>query len=154
MKVKVAQSCLTLCDPMHCSLPDSSFYGILQARILEWVAYPFSRGSSQPRNWTRVSCIAGGFFTSWVTRKAHQATLSTGFSNQEYWNGLPLPPPGESSRPRDRTHISYVSCTGRQVLYHKRHLGSPFIHPGYTDLLLQKNSVWYSLTIPQPIATC
>ena len=43
--------------------------GILQARILEWVAYPFSRGSSWPRNWTRVSCIAGGFFTVWVTRE-------------------------------------------------------------------------------------
>ena len=39
-------------------------------RILEWVAYPFCRGSSQPRNWNRVSCIAGGFFTSWATREA------------------------------------------------------------------------------------
>ena len=45
-------------------------HGILQARILEWVAFPFSRGSSRPRNWTRVSCIAGGFFTSWATREA------------------------------------------------------------------------------------
>ena len=50
VKVKVAQSCLTLCDPMDCSLPDSSFYGILQARILEQVVFPFSRGSSQPRS--------------------------------------------------------------------------------------------------------
>ena len=54
VKVKVTQSCLTLCNPVD--------YGILQARILEWVAYPFSRGSSQPRNQTWVSCIAGGFF--------------------------------------------------------------------------------------------
>ena len=45
MKVKVAQSCLTLCDPM-----DYTVHGILQARILEWVAFPFSRGSSQPRD--------------------------------------------------------------------------------------------------------
>ena len=44
-------------------------YGILQGRILEWVAFPFSRGSSQPRDWTQVSCIAGGFFTSWATGK-------------------------------------------------------------------------------------
>ena len=59
LKVKVAQSCLTLCDPM-----DYAVRGILQARILEWVAFPFARGSSQPRDRTQVSHIAGGFFTS------------------------------------------------------------------------------------------
>ena len=63
----VAQFCLTLCDPMDCSPPGSSLHGILQARILEWVAISFSRGSSQPRDWTCVSCIAGRFFTIWVT---------------------------------------------------------------------------------------
>ena len=56
-KIRDAQSCPTLCDPMDCSPPDSSVHGILQARILEWVAISFSRGSSQPRDWTRVSCI-------------------------------------------------------------------------------------------------
>ena len=61
---EVAQSCLTLCDPMDCSLPCSSVRGILQARILEWVAISFSRRSSQPRDETRVSCIAGIFFSS------------------------------------------------------------------------------------------
>ena len=60
--MKVAQSRPTLWDPT-----DYRVHGILHARILEWVANPFSRGSSQPRNWTRVSCIAGGFFTSWAT---------------------------------------------------------------------------------------
>ena len=59
MKVKVTQSCLTLCDPM-----DYTVHGILQVRILEWVAFPFCRGSSQPRDRTQVSHIAGGFFTS------------------------------------------------------------------------------------------
>ena len=49
--VLVAQSCLTLCDPMNCSPPGSSVHGIIQARILEWGAIPFSRGSSQPRDW-------------------------------------------------------------------------------------------------------
>ena len=53
------------CDPM-----DYTVYGILQARILEWVAFPFSSGSSQPRDQTRISCIAGGFFTNWATREA------------------------------------------------------------------------------------
>ena len=52
------------------SLPRFSVYGLLQARILEWVALPFSRGSSQPRVWTQVSCIAGEFFTIWGTREA------------------------------------------------------------------------------------
>ena len=55
-------------DPIDCSLPGSSVYGILQVRILEWVAIPFSRGCSQPRDWTQVSCTAGRFFTIWATR--------------------------------------------------------------------------------------
>ena len=61
---KVAQSCPTLGDPMDCSPPGSSVLGILQARILEWVAMPSSSGSSRPRDGTWVSCIAGGFFTT------------------------------------------------------------------------------------------
>ena len=69
-KVKVTQSCLTLCDPMDYSLPSSSIHGILQARVLEWVAISFSRGSSWPGDWTQVSCTAGRFFTNWVTREA------------------------------------------------------------------------------------
>ena len=106
----VTQSCLTLGDPMDCTLPGSSVHGdspgkntgvdslfLLQGIfpnqgsnpdlprcrqilyllshqrspvILEWVAYPFSRGTSQPRNWTGVSCIVGRFFSSWATREA------------------------------------------------------------------------------------
>ena len=62
--------------------------------------------------------------TPW-TVALQEAPLPTGFSRQEYWSGLPCPPPGESSRPRDRICVSYVSCIGRQVLYHKCHLGSP-----------------------------
>ena len=58
---EVAQSCLTLCDPMDCSLPSSSVHGVLLARILEWVAISFSRGSSRPRDQTRVFCTAGRF---------------------------------------------------------------------------------------------
>ena len=66
--VIITQSCLTVCNPMDYSLPGSYVHGILQARILEWVAIPFSRGSSQPRDQTQVSCIAGRFFTVWATR--------------------------------------------------------------------------------------
>ena len=88
VKVKVAQSCLTLCDPM-----DYIVHELLQARILEWIAFPFSRGSSQPRDRTQVSLFAGRFFTSWVPREA-----------QEYWNEQPitfpvdLPNPGITPR--------------------------------------------------------
>ena len=65
MKAKVALLFPTLCDLM-----DYRVHGILQARILEWVAFPFSRGSSQPRNQTGISCIAGRFFTNWAIREA------------------------------------------------------------------------------------
>ena len=66
----LSQLCLTLCDPTDCSPPGSSVHGILRARILEWVAMPSARGSSQPRDRTQVSYIAGGFFTIWATREA------------------------------------------------------------------------------------
>ena len=59
---EVAQSCPTLCDPMDCSPPGSLVHGIFQAWILEWVAISFSRGSSQPRDWTQVSRIVGRRF--------------------------------------------------------------------------------------------
>ena len=86
----VTQSCLTLWNPMNCSPPGSSVYWIFQARILEWVAMPSSRGSSLPRDWI---------------------------------------------------HISYISCIGKWVLYHWRHLGSPVIVIAviYKDLLSSKH---------------
>ena len=75
--MKLAQSCPTFCDPMDCSIRCSSIHGILQARILEWVAISFSRRSSQPRDRTRVSPTAGRCFTIWATREAQvkQITL-------------------------------------------------------------------------------
>ena len=81
------------------SLPGSSVHGILQARILEWVAVPFSRGSSQPRDQTQVSCIASGFFTVWATREA-----------QEYQKGyVAYPFSNWSSRPRKWIRVSYIA---------------------------------------------
>ena len=100
MNVKVAQSCPNLWDHM-----DYTVQGILQARILEWVAFPFSRRSSQPRNWTSVSCIAGRFFTNWDIREAPSRILewvampsSRGFSQPRspavQIDSLPFEPPG------------------------------------------------------------
>ena len=81
LKVKFTQSCLTLCNPM-----DYTVHGILQARILEWVAVPFSKGSSQPRDRTRVSHIADGFFASWATREAHVCVyVYSKISTRECW---------------------------------------------------------------------
>ena len=73
----VIQPCLTLCDPMDCSLLGSSVHGILQARILEWVAIPFPTGSSWPRDQIWVSCIAGRFFTVWTTREILKLVINT-----------------------------------------------------------------------------
>ena len=75
MKVKVTQLCPTLCHSM-----DYTAHGILQARMLDWVAFPFTRGSSQPRDQTQVSRIAGGFFTSFFT-------FFTTREAQAYWSG-------------------------------------------------------------------
>ena len=66
----VAQSCPILCDPVDCSPPGCSVPGILQARILEWAAISFSRGSSQPRDWTLISFPTGRFLTIWATGKS------------------------------------------------------------------------------------
>ena len=87
-KMLVTQSCPTLCHSLDCSLPGSSVHGILQARILEWVAMPFSRGSSRPRNWTQVSCTVGRFLTIWDTRET-LTTVMRRLQNTS-WNSLPV----------------------------------------------------------------
>ena len=90
VKMLVGQSCLTPSNPMECRPPGSSIHGIPQARMLQWVAISFSMGSTWPRDWTWVSCIAGGFFTAclshhlefnsssvvWVYTLNQNATLS------------------------------------------------------------------------------
>ena len=86
--VLVAQLYPTLCDPMDCSPPGSSVHGILQARILEWIAIPFSRGSSWPYDQTWVYCVASRFFTIWATRKTW---ILTGCPTNltQFWHYLP-----------------------------------------------------------------
>ena len=87
MLSEVAQSCPTLCNPMDCSLPGFSVYGIFQARILEWVAISFSRRSSQPRDWTRVSRIVGRCFTLWALKLTKWILLS---KLMQDWNLISL----------------------------------------------------------------
>ena len=84
----VAQLCLTLCKPTDCSPPDSSVQGILQPRILEWVAISFSRGSSRPRDQTQVSCIVGRFLLSDLLESPRNR--SSGGSLLQSWRGVPF----------------------------------------------------------------
>ena len=72
---EVTRSCLTLCNPMDCSLPGSSVHGIFQARVLEWVAISFSWGSSWPKDRTQVSRIVDRCFTIWATREVHRLEI-------------------------------------------------------------------------------
>ena len=93
---KSPQSCPTLCDPMDGSPPGSPVPGILQARTLEWVAISFSHAwkwKVKVKSLSRVRLLA----TPWTA--AHQAPPSMGFSRQEYWGGLPFPPPGDIPNP-------------------------------------------------------
>ena len=132
MHAKLLQSCPTLCDPMDCSPPGSSLHGILQARILEWVAMRTSRDLPNPGiepTSLKSPALTGGFFTTSITWEAPiwnsvcmlshfscvqlfvtpwtvacQAPLSMGFSRQKFWSGLPFPLTW-------RHHISYEMIT-------------------------------------------
>ena len=116
--VLVAQSCLTLCDPTGCSPPGFSVHGILQARILKWIAIPFSRGTSQPRNRNLVSCMAGRFFTVWATGKSS-------LSCSCYLKAIP------GSYHQLLAHpMSWVAAVGKGVLHGQRRSFSvsPLLH--------------------------
>ena len=93
-EVKVAQWCPTLCDSTNYAVHE-----IFHARILKWVAFPFTRGSSQPRDRTQVSHTEGGFFTSWATRKSPRIVE---------WVAFPFS--RGSSQPRDRTQVSCIAA--------------------------------------------
>ena len=84
MRAKSLQSCPTLSTPVDCSLPGSSVHRIIQVRIPECVAIPFSRGSSWPRDWTQVSHIAGRFFTNWAIREYEY--LLQGYKPKSHWS--------------------------------------------------------------------
>ena len=73
--VSHSQLCPTLCNLLDCSLPGSSVHGILQAKILEWIAIPFSKESSSPRDRVQISCIPGRFLTIWATREAQSKNI-------------------------------------------------------------------------------
>ena len=120
LKAKAAQSCQTLCDPV-----DYTVHGSLQARILEWVAVPFSRGSSQPRDWTQVSHIVGGFFTSWTIRWLIQRILE--------WVAYPF-----------SSGSSWGLLHHRQILYQVAQLQYPLQYSGLEKFHGQRSLAGYS----------
>ena len=97
--MKFPQSCPTLCDPVDCNLLGFSIHGILQARILEWIAISFSRGSSWPRDQTPVSCIGGRRFNLWATRGAYSPWNSPGQNTMGSLSLLQRIFPTEGSNP-------------------------------------------------------
>ena len=102
-KVNITQSCLTLCDPMDCTV-----HGILQVRILEWLAFPFSRGSSYPRDRMQVSCIAGRFFTILTIQILYRiAGYHQGSPRILEWVAYPFS--SRSSWPRNQTRVSCIA---------------------------------------------
>ena len=128
---KSLQSCLTLCDPMDCSLPGFSVHGILQARTLEWVAISFSNAwkwKVKVKSLSRVRLLA----TPWTA--AYQAPPPMEFSRQEYWWGLPLPSLKLCATQRDVQMGAAVSSTLSRG--HRRTpstQGSPFPLPGWRE---------------------
>ena len=127
---EVSQSCLTLCDPMDCSLPGFSVQGIFQAWVLEWIAIFFSWGSSRPRDRTQVSCIAGRCLTLWATRETPEPVQLSSIPS------LQISTTGEDwlvtgwemgSRPKLHPILSYLPPT----------LQGPF-HSSYKALTLWK----------------
>ena len=107
VKVLVAQLCLTPCNPMDYSPPGSSVHGIIQVRILDWAAIPFSRRSSQPTDRTWVSWIAGRFFIIWATREARKLFKAKGDRSVTYRHSPEL---------REVSFLWQLSTSGEQEL--------------------------------------
>ena len=116
---EIAQSCLTLCDPMDCSLPGSSVHGISQARILEWVAISFSRGFSRPRDRTQVSGIAGRHFTVWATRKCWRESKIMWRFLITQGTGDPIPFIIQGPIHMDQYTVQYIHNTYNMILFLK-----------------------------------
>ena len=153
VKGLVAQLWPTICDPMDCSLPVSFVHGILQARILEWVAILLSRGSSPPRDKTCVSCIVGRYFTIWATKEKLQHRTNGSFISlftwRRKWQPTPVFLPGQShgrgawwatihgvtivghdlaTKPPPPPFILNTICLIRTLWFKQRYLGHKSIH--------------------------
>ena len=144
-------SCPTLCDPVGCSPPGSSVHGILQARILEWVAMSFSRGSSWPRDQTLglISCIAGRFFTIWVTREAHKevSKVRLGTFSRDLTAHCTTSQPGRSSGRQHWIPVLALQPSGFEDLVQFLSSSKPFPLLSHLQVLVIYANFW-----PHPAA--
>ena len=131
--------CPMLCDTVGCSLPGSSVSGILQARILEWVAIAFPRGPSRLRDWTQVSCIAGRFFTVWATRKAPQ--ISHQFSSVQFSRSFV----SDSLWPHESQHARPPCPSPTPGVHPNPHPSSRWCHPAISSSVIPFSSCPQSL---------
>ena len=138
VRVWVAQLCPTLCDPMDSSPPGSSVHGIVQARILEWAAIPFSRGSSWPRDWTWVSHIAGRFFIWDSLRFLISDSLSEPLGKPKILEQVTIFSSRGSSQSRDPT---CVSCISLPLSYSECAKVTAQIENHYTKKIITKTRV-------------
>ena len=129
----VKQSCANLCDPMDWSPPGSSVHGISQAIILEWVSISSYRGSSQPRDQTRVSCIAGGFFPVWATREALQMVTTAMNIEDSPWKKS-YDKSGQCIK-KQRHHFTAKICIVKAM-------ASPVVLYGYDSWTIKKAECW------------
>ena len=143
--VLVSQSCLTLCDPVDCSPPGSSAHGILQARVLEWVAMPSSRRCSQPRDQTRVSCITGRFFT---TEPPGKPISSSNYKQKQTNKQNPLISITILKMSRSLHHCFHIA-TSWQIYIHSKHSLKlcPWLQPSSWMFLGKKNHIFEKLII-------
>ena len=134
-KGEVRWSCSVMSSslrPTDCSLPGSSIHGIFQARVREWVAISFSRGSSRPRDQTQVSCIVGRCFTVWTTREVLKCHLNLkkynqvekeGAQSSQFYEARPcilneiILPPGEFKLIPKRGNLTLLSTKYRRLWY-------------------------------------
>ena len=137
---EVAQSCLTICNPMYCSLPGSSVHGILQARILEWVAISFSRGSSQPTDWTQVSRIVDRCFTIWA-RAREALSFSIQFSSVQFSRSVM----SDSLRPHESQHTRPPCPSPTPRVYLNSCPSSRWCHPAISSSVAPSSSFPQSL---------
>ena len=143
MEGLVTQLCTTLCDPMDCSPPVSTVHEVLQASRLEWVAIPFSRGSSQPRDQTRVACFAGWFFY----HLSHQGSPILGWVNQKTyleakWSRLCV----SLDRSRNQLLCTQAHWLAVRSMSHKP-CGCSLAFPGWLQRRQVKGKVWISLEV-------
>ena len=142
VKVLVTQSWPTLCNSVDCSPPGSSVHGILQVRILEWVAIPFSRGSSHPRDQTQVPCIAGRFLTIWANKKALQNFHMIQQSHSWIYT--------QSKPSFEKIHALYVHCS---VINNNHDMVRGSAHHEWFSPRNQQYRGWWALHVSKGFCT-